>query len=158
MLHISRMCRMQALSAKMQPHLEFQCELMETAVGLCLGTRSPRFPDEAALIVEAWVLCYRSNQSVLTDGFPLPVRLFSVESITDTHGQRLAHCEAWFPRPQVQKNMRSQPQRFELFSSKATRNMKECAGILWSLIYITSDFKEKCIPPPTDFSCFRRLI
>lgn len=93
MLQISRMCRIQASSAEMQPHLEFQCELMETAVGLCLGTQSLRFPDEAALIVKAWVLCYRSNQSVLTDGFPLPVRPFSVESITDTHGQRLAHCE-----------------------------------------------------------------
>lgn len=90
MLRISRMCRMQASSAEMQPRLEFQCKLMETPVGISLGTQSLRFPDEAALIVKAWVLCYRSNQSVLTDGFPLPVRPISVESITDTHGQRLA--------------------------------------------------------------------
>lgn len=89
MLHISRICRMQASSVETQPHLEFPCELTEIPVGLCLGTQSLRFPDEAALIMNAWVLCYRSNQSVLTDGFPLPVRPISVESITDTHGQRL---------------------------------------------------------------------
>jgi hypothetical protein len=63
-----------------------------------------------------------------------------------------------FPGHRCRETWSHSTKRFELSSSNTIFSMKECAGVLWSLIYITSDFKEKHISPPTEFSCFRRFI
>lgn len=133
-----------------------------TSRGKCsgspLGAQSMKGSEvarEAALITKTWasfleqttvffwviidqaLLCWVSNQPILTRG-----------------GSR------WSLLPQAtdagEREVRAQ--RPELFGSKAMGSRKKCAAVLWRLAYITSDFKEKYISPPTEFSCFRSTL